>query len=126
MSDNKTEKDVLINVIRYVGLNPPVSMFHDKTIAYRERYKSWAIKFIDQPYLRDTIEHKLTLLSSMLIINPELSQREIDFTKGASFMANLLYKDIVNASVMEINKSDIGDEEPKSLQDLLSIYNYNG
>ena len=41
-------------------------------------------------------------------------------------MANLLYKEIVNASVMEINRSDIGDEEPKSLQDLLSIYNYNG
>lgn len=126
MGNKKTEKDILINLVRYVQLDPPVSMFHDKTVAYRERYKSWAVKFIEQPYLKHTVEHKMTLLTSMLVVNPELSQREIDFTRGALFMADLLYKEIVNSSVMEINKSDLGDEKPKSLQDLLSIYNHNG
>ena len=126
MGNKKTEKDVFISIIRYVELDPPVGMFHDKTIAYRERYKSWAAKFTEQPYLKDTVEHKLTLLTSMLIINPSLSQREIDFTRGAMFMANALFKDVISASVMEINKSDLADEKPQSLQDLLSIYKENG
>ena len=126
MGNKKTEKDVFISIIRYVELDPPVGMFHDKTIAYRERYKSWAAKFTEQPYLKDTVEHKLTLLTSMLIINSSLSQREIDFTRGAMFMANSLFKDVISASVMEINKSDLADEKPQSLQDLLSIYKENG
>lgn len=125
MSDNKKEKDIFINLIRYVELNPPVGMFHDKTIAYRERYKSWTARFTEQPYLKDTVEHKMTLLTSMLIINPSLSQREIDFTRGAMFMADSLFKDIISASVMKISKSDLTNEEPQSLQDLLSIYNQN-
>lgn len=123
MGNKKTEKDVFISIIRYVELDPPVGMFHDKTIAYRERYKSWAAKFTEQSYLKDTVEHKLTLLTSMLIINPSLSQREIDFTRGAMFMANSLFKDVTSASVMKIDKSDLADEKPQSLQDLLSIYN---
>ena len=125
MGTKKTEKEVLINIIRYVQLNPPVGMFHDKTIAYRERYKSWAAKFTEQPYLKDTVEHKMTLLTSMLIINPSLSQREIDFTRGAMFMADSLFKDITSASSMEIKKPDSGDETPQSLQDLLNIYNHD-
>ena len=126
MSNKKEEKDVLINIIRYVQLDPPVSMFHDKTIAYRKRYKSWAEKFTEQSYLKDTVEHKMTLLTSMMTINPSLSEREIDFTRGALFMANLLYKDIIGSSVMTIDEADLEDKNPKSLQDLLNLYNNNG
>ena len=123
MGTNNTEKGALINIIRYCELDPPINLFHNKTKAYRERYRSWSIRFLEQPYFKDTVEHKMTLFTSLLSVE-RLDEKQIEFLRGCLFASRSLYKDIQSVSLSNLKTDDV-DIVPQTLQDLLNNYYKN-